>query len=155
VNRLPTGRSSLLIPTTHLIEPRRPDVSDFPEDLKYTTDHEWVRQGNENTVRVGVTSYAAEQLGDIVFVSLPTQGDEATAGDPCGELESTKSVSDIYCPVSGTVSAVNDKLDDTPEAVNNDPYGDGWLFEIETADGTDLDALLDADAYAEHVESPT
>lgn len=130
-------------------------MSDFPEDLKYTEDHEWVREGNENTVRIGVTAYAAEQLGDIVFVSLPSTGDEVSAGDPCGELESTKSVSDLICPVSGTVSAVNDQLEANPESVNGDPYGDGWLFEVETADGTDLDALLDADAYAGHVESPT
>jgi glycine cleavage system H protein len=129
-------------------------VPEFPEDLKYTTDHEWVREGNESTVRVGITDYAAEQLGDIVFVSLPTVGDEITAGDACGELESTKSVSDIFAPVSGAVISVNARLEDSPESVNADPYGDGWLFEVQTADGTDLDALLDADAYAEHVESP-
>jgi glycine cleavage system H protein len=130
-------------------------VPDFPEDLKYTIEHEWVREGNESTVRVGITDYAAEQLGDIVFVSLPAVGDEVSAGDACGELESTKSVSDIFCPVAGVVTGVNSQLDDSPELVNADPYGDGWLFEVETADGTDLDALLDADAYAEHVESPT
>ncbi|SDT47185.1 glycine cleavage system protein GcvH [Microlunatus soli] len=130
-------------------------MPDFPEDLKYTTEHEWVRQGNESTVRVGVTDYAAEQLGDIVFVSLPAVGDDVTAGDACGELESTKSVSDLFSPVSGTVAAINGQLDDSPELVNSDAYGDGWLFDVETADGTDLDALLDADAYAEHVESAT
>jgi glycine cleavage system H protein len=137
------------------ISPRSHVVPDFPEDLKYTAEHEWVREGNEAAVRIGVTDYAAEQLGDIVFVSLPAVGDEVTAGDACGELESTKSVSDLFSPVSGTVSAINTQLEDTPEAVNSDPYGDGWLFEVETADGTDLDELLDADAYAEHVESPT
>ena len=130
-------------------------MPEFPEDLKYTTDHEWVREGNESTVRVGITDYAAEQLGDIVFVSLPGVGDEISAGDACGELESTKSVSDLFAPVSGSVIAVNTQLEDSPERVNADPYGDGWLFEVQTADGTDLDALLDADAYAEHVESPT
>jgi glycine cleavage system H protein len=129
-------------------------VPEFPEDLKYTTDHEWVRQGNESTVRVGITDYAAEQLGDIVFVSLPGVGDEINAGDACGELESTKSVSDLFAPVSGSVIAVNTQLEDSPESVNSDPYGDGWLFEVQTTDGTDLDTLLDADAYAEHVESP-
>jgi glycine cleavage system H protein len=129
-------------------------VPEFPEDLKYTTDHEWVREGNESTVRVGITDYAAEQLGDIVFVSLPGVGDEISAGDACGELESTKSVSDLFAPVSGSVIAINSQLEDSPERVNADPYGDGWLFEVQTADGTDLDALLDADAYAEHVESP-
>jgi len=128
-------------------------VPEYPEDLKYTAEHEWVREGNERTVRVGITEYAAEQLGDIVFVSLPAVGDEVTAGDSCGELESTKSVSDIFSPVSGSVAAINTALEDTPEQVNSDPYGDGWLFEVETADGTDLDNLLDADAYAEHVDS--
>jgi glycine cleavage system H protein len=113
-----------------------------------------VREGNESTVRVGITDYAAEQLGDIVFVSLPGVGDEISAGDACGELESTKSVSDLFAPVSGSVIAINSQLEDSPERVNADPYGDGWLFEVQTADGTDLDALLDADAYAEHVESP-
>ena len=128
-------------------------MPEYPEDLKYTAEHEWVREGNERTVRVGITEYAAEQLGDIVFVSLPAVGDEVTAGDSCGELESTKSVSDIFSPVSGSVAAINTALEDTPEQVNSDPYGDGWLFEVETADGTDLDNLLDADAYAEHVDS--
>lgn len=130
-------------------------MPDFPEDLKYTTEHEWVREGNESTVRIGVTDYAAEQLGDIVFVSLPAVGDDVTAGDTCGELESTKSVSDLFCPVSGTVIAINGQLDESPELVNSDAYGDGWLFDVETADGTDLDTLLDSDAYAEHVESAT
>ncbi len=129
-------------------------MAEFPEDLKYTTDHEWVREGNESTVRVGITEYAAEQLGDIVFVSLPGVGDEITAGDACGELESTKSVSDLFAPVSGSVIAVNDRLEDSPESVNADPYGDGWLFDIQIGDSADLDTLLDADAYAEHVESP-
>lgn len=130
-------------------------MPDFPEDLKYTEEHEWVRAGNESTVRIGVTDYAAEQLGDIVFVSLPAVGDEVTAGDACGELESTKSVSELFSPVGGTVSGINTQLEDSPEAVNSDPYGDGWLFEVDLGEDADLDALLDADAYAEHVESPT
>jgi len=129
-------------------------MPEFPEDLKYTTDHEWVREGNESIVRVGITEYAAEQLGDIVFVSLPGVGDDINAGDACGELESTKSVSDILAPVSGSVIAVNDRLEDNPESVNADPYGDGWLFDVQTDHTTELDTLLDADAYAEHVESP-
>lgn len=128
-------------------------MPEYPEDLKYTAEHEWVREGNESTVRIGITEYAAEQLGDIVFVSLPAVGDEVTAGDSCGELESTKSVSDVFSPVSGVVTAINQALEDSPEQVNADPYGDGWLFEVEAADGTDLDELLDADAYAEHVDS--
>jgi glycine cleavage system H protein len=124
-------------------------VPDYPEDLKYSADHEWVRSGNASTVRVGITEYAADQLGDIVFVSLPSVGDTVATGDSCGELESTKSVSDVFSPVSGTVSAVNEVLDGSPETVNGDPYGDGWLFEVELDGDTDLDDLMDADAYAE------
>ena len=126
-------------------------MPDYPEDLKYTDEHEWVRSGNGTTVRVGITEYAAEQLGDIVFVSLPSLGEDVAAGDACGELESTKSVSDIFCPVTGVVSAVNPLLEANPETINSDPYGDGWLFELEIADDADLDDLLDADAYAEQV----
>ncbi len=124
-------------------------MPDYPEDLKYSADHEWVRSGNGSTVRVGITEYAADQLGDIVFVSLPTVGDPVAAGDSCGELESTKSVSDIFAPVSGTVTAVNEVLDGSPETVNGDPYGDGWLFEVDLDADTDLEDLMDADAYAE------
>jgi glycine cleavage system H protein len=100
-------------------------------------------------VRVGVTEYAAEQLGDIVYVSLPDVGDTVSAGDACGELESTKSVSDLFSPVSGVVSSVNEQLATTPETINADPYGDGWLFELELDDDADLEALMDADGYAE------
>lgn len=123
----------------------------FPEDLKYSAEHEWVRSGNGSTVRVGITDYAAEQLGDIVYVSLPTVGEEVAAGDACGELESTKSVSDVYSPLAGVVSAVNEALSDTPEVVNSDPYGDGWLYELELSDAADSDELMDSDAYAEQV----
>jgi glycine cleavage system H protein len=126
-------------------------MSDYPEDLKYSTEHEWVRSGNAATVRIGITSYAADELGDIVYVSLPEVGETVEAGDACGELESTKSVSDIFCPVPGVVSAVNALLDSNPETVNADPYGDGWLFELEMEEGADLDDLLDADAYAEQI----
>jgi glycine cleavage system H protein len=128
-------------------------VSHFPEDLKYTSEHEWVRSGNADIVRVGITEYAADQLGDIVYVSLPTVGETLAAGDACGELESTKSVSDVFSPVSGTVATVNDLLTSTPEVINSDPYGDGWLFEVEIDDDADLDSLLDADAYADEVDS--
>lgn len=128
-------------------------MSNFPEDLKYTAEHEWVRLGNSSVVRVGITDYAAEQLGDIVYVSLPQVGDAVAAGDACGELESTKSVSDLFCPLAGTVSAINEHLSDQPETVNADPYGDGWLFELELSEDADIDALLDADAYAEEVGS--
>jgi len=126
-------------------------MSDYPEDLKYSAEHEWVRSGNGSTVRIGITDYAAEQLGDIVFASLPSLGETVAAGDACGELESTKSVSDIFCPVPGVVSAVNALLESSPEIINSDPYGDGWLFELELTDEVDLDDLLDADAYAEQL----
>ena len=127
-------------------------MAEFPEDLKYTSDHEWVRQGNESSVRIGITDYAAEQLGDIVYVSLPEPGTEAEAGNAVGELESTKSVSDIYCPVNGVVTQVNEALDTSPETVNSDPYGDGWLFEVRLSADADLDDLLDADGYASLTE---
>ena len=126
-------------------------MSDYPEDLKYSAEHEWVRSGNGSKVRIGITDYAAEQLGDIVFASLPALGDTVAAGDACGELESTKSVSDIFCPVPGVISAVNALLESNPEIINSDPYGDGWLFELELTDDVDLDDLLDADAYAEQL----
>lgn len=127
-------------------------MANYPEDLKYTSDHEWVRSGNGVRVRVGVTEYAAEQLGDIVYVSLPEVGDTVAAGDACGELESTKSVSDIFSPLSGVVSAVNERLDSTPETINGDPYGDGWLFELDVDEEADLDVLLDSDSYAEEID---
>jgi glycine cleavage system H protein len=121
----------------------------YPDDLKYTTEHEWVRSPGETdgSVRVGITHFAQDALGDIVYVSLPEVGEELQAGTTCGELESTKSVSDIYAPVSGTVVARNESLDATPELVNNDPYGGGWLFDVTLADAAALDALLDSAAY--------
>lgn len=128
-------------------------MSRFPEDLSYSTEHEWVRTGNGSTVRVGITDYAAEQLGDIVNVTLPTVGEEVARGDACGELETTKSVSEVFSPLSGVVSAVNAALVDSPETANSDPYGDGWLFEIEASDPDEADDLLDADGYAAHVDA--
>jgi glycine cleavage system H protein len=128
-------------------------MSDYPEDLKYSTEHEWIRSGNGSSVRVGITEYAADQLGDIVFVSLPAVGETVSAGDACGELESTKSVSEIFCPVTGVITAVNSLLEANPETINADPYGDGWLFELELDEGADLEDLLDADSYAEQVAS--
>jgi glycine cleavage system H protein len=121
----------------------------YPEDLKYTSEHEWVRSPGEaeGSVRVGITDYAQDALGDIVFASLPEVGTEIEAGSAVGELESTKSVSDLYAPVSGTVVAKNDALDGTPELVNTDPYGDGWLFEVVPSESSAVDALLDASAY--------
>ena len=120
-----------------------------PEDLKYTAEHEWVRSPGEaeGAVRVGITDFAQEALGDIVYVQLPEVGESITAGATCGELESTKSVSDIYAPVSGEIVAINDALDATPELVNNDPYAGGWLFEVVPSDPAMLDGLLDAAGY--------
>ena len=127
----------------------------YPEDLKYTSEHEWVRSPGEaeGSVRVGITDYAQEALGDIVYVSLPEVGADLETGSAIGELESTKSVSDIYAPMSGTVTAVNESLDGTPELVNSDPYGEGWLFEIVPADAAAVDALMDAAAYQASIGS--
>lgn len=119
----------------------------YPDDLKYTAEHEWVRAGDGPAVRIGVTHYAQDELGGIVYVTLPEVGETVTAGTPCGELESHKSVSEIYAPVTGEVVAVNEALDATPEVVNADPYGDGWLFEVVPADAGAVDGLLDAAAY--------
>jgi glycine cleavage system H protein len=127
----------------------------FPDDLLYTSEHEWVRTPGEteSSVRVGITDYAQDALGDIVYISLPDVGAEVDPGTAVGELESTKSVSDIYAPVAGKVVAVNDTLEGTPELVNSDPYGGGWLFELVPAEASALDELMDADAYRASVES--
>jgi glycine cleavage system H protein len=127
----------------------------FPDDLKYTAEHEWVRTPGETeaSVRIGITDYAQDALGDIVFVSLPEVGTDVEAGSPVGELESTKSVSDVYAPLTGKVVARNDSLESSPELVNADPYGEGWLFEMEPADGSAVDGLMDASAYQASVES--
>ena len=121
----------------------------YPDDLKYTQEHEWVRTPGESegSVRVGITHFAQDALGDIVYVSLPAVGDAVTAGAACGELESTKSVSDVYAPVDGEVVAVNDGLDATPELVNTDPYGEGWLYELVPSNAEALDGLMDATTY--------
>jgi glycine cleavage system H protein len=117
-----------------------------PEDLKYTAEHEWLRVEGEQAV-VGVTDYAQQQLGDIVYIGLPEVGDTIEPGTSIGELESTKSVSDLYAPVAGVVAERNDALEQTPELVNSDPYGEGWLIKITLADAGSLDALLDAAGY--------
>ena len=126
----------------------------YPEDLRYTAEHEWVRTpgDHEGSVRVGITQYAQDALGDIVYVSLPEVGTTVEGGSACGELESTKSVSDVYAPVSGEVVAINDALDATPELVNDDPYGGGWLFEVVPSDAGAVDGLLDAAAYQATLE---
>jgi glycine cleavage system H protein len=119
-----------------------------PEDLRYTSDHEWARVDG-TTVRVGITDYAQDALGDVVFVSVPALGATVEAGAVLGEVESTKSVSEIYAPVAGEVVAVNDALGDAPERLNADPYGDGWICEIAVASPEALSGLLDAAAYGE------
>lgn len=120
---------------------------EYPADLRYTDDHEWVRDQGNGVVRIGITAYAQDALGDVVYVSLPAVGDQLASGDSCGEVESTKSVSDIYAPAAGEVTAINDALDATPELVNSDSYGEGWMYELKLADPSVLDSLKDADAY--------
>lgn len=124
---------------------------EYPQDLRYTTEHEWVRDSGDGTVRVGITAFAQEALGDVVYVSLPGIGDSVAPGDSCGEVESTKSVSDLYSPLAGEVTAVNDALDATPELVNSDPYGQGWMFELRVSDPSAIDALLDSAAYQDQL----
>ena len=119
-----------------------------PDDLRYSTDHEWIRSDGDR-VRVGITDYAQDALGDVVFVELPAQGATVAVGGALGEVESTKSVSEIYAPVGGEVVAVNHTLADAPEQVNQDPYGEGWICEILPSDPSAVDGLLDAGAYRE------
>jgi glycine cleavage system H protein len=121
--------------------------SEIPSDLTYTEAHEWVRESGSGVVRIGITDHAQSQLGDVVFVQLPTVGDAVTAGDTMGEVESTKSVSDIYAPVAGEVVAVNESLEGSPELVNSGPYGDGWLVDVRLTDAGLPEGLLDAEAY--------
>jgi glycine cleavage system H protein len=122
-------------------------MSNVPDDLSYTAEHEWVRDGDGTTVRVGITDFAQQALGDVVYVSLPEVGTTVSPGEAVGEIESTKSVSELYAPLAGTVAARNDALDDTPELINSDPYGDGWILEIDVTADADRSALLDAAAY--------
>jgi glycine cleavage system H protein len=124
----------------------------FPTDLRYSREHEWVRV-NGSIARVGITDFAQDSLGDVVFVQLPDVGLDIVAGASASEIESTKSVSDVYVPVSGSVHAVNDALTDTPELVNSDPYGEGWILEVTLADPSEVDGLLDAEAYRAFVEA--
>lgn len=122
-------------------------MSDVPDDLKYTAEHEWVRAGEGSTVRVGITDYAQSSLGDVVFVQLPEVGATVGKGESVGEIESTKSVSELFAPLSGTVTARNEALEQTPELINSDPYGDGWLVDIEVSDDGERADLLDPAAY--------
>src|SRR4051812_23603203 len=127
-------------------------MSTFPPDLRYTHDHEWLRAQGTNW-RVGITQFAVDQLGDITLVDLPKEGDLVTKGQRFGTVESVKSVSDLYAPVSGRVVAVNAALKDAPEAVNGEPYGQGWMIELEPSEKAEIDELLDQAAYTKHVAS--
>ena len=123
----------------------------LPEDVKYSTDHEWVKLSGD-TAKIGISDYAQDQLGDIVFVELPGVGDSFGQGDEFGTLESVKAVSELYMPVGGEVTAINEALEDAPELVNNDPYGEGWMIEIKVADASEAEALMDKDAYLESLK---
>lgn len=126
----------------------------FPEGLHYSAEHEWVaRTDDESVVRVGITDFAQDSLGDVVFVDMPEVGDTVTAGESSGEVESTKSVSDLVAPVSGDVVTVNESLEDSPEAINSDPYSGGWIYEVRLSDPAEVDALMDSAAYRAAVES--
>jgi glycine cleavage system H protein len=124
---------------------------DYPQDLRYTAEHEWIRTAEDAVVRIGITAFAQDALGDVVYVSLPAVGDTVAAGDACGEVESTKSVSDLYAPLAGEVTAVNEALEATPELVNSDPYGEGWMYELRLEDPAAVDGLLDPAAYQEQL----
>ena len=127
-----------------------------PDDLRYLETHEWARVDDADesalTARIGITDFAQDELGDVVFVELPEEGEALTQHDQFGVIESIKAVSDLYAPVSGTVTAVNEALFDEPELVNEDPYGDGWMLELEGVEGVDDDALLDPDAYTDQID---
>ena len=123
---------------------------DYPQDLRYTAEHEWVRVVGDRA-RVGITAFAQDALGDIVYVTLPDDGAQVTAGQPCGEVESTKSVSDLYAPLTGAVVSRNAALDATPELVNSDPYGEGWMFEVTVGDQGAVDGLMTAEQYRDQL----
>jgi glycine cleavage system H protein len=125
--------------------------SEFPHDLKYTNEHEWVRIESRKVVQIGITGFAAEQLGDVVAVELPDEGDEVTKGEVFGSVESVKAVSDLFAPVSGVVLRVNTPLNDSPEYVNEDPYDEGWMIEIELSDPEELEELMSVDDYVSFV----
>jgi glycine cleavage system H protein len=128
-------------------------MSEAPDDLKYSKSHEWVRANDDGTVTVGITDHAQQQLGDLVYVEVPEEGRELEAEEACAVVESVKAASDVYAPIAGTVVASNEALADTPEAVNNDAYGDGWLIRLKPADAAALDSLMDVKDYQAFVES--
>ena len=125
-------------------------MSNIPSDLRYRESHEWVRDQGDGTAVVGISDHAQEALGDMVFIELPEAGMEFAQGDPCAVVESVKAASDVFALVSGKVIAGNDMLEDAPELLNTDPYGEGWLFKIRLSDNSELEGLLDAKAYAGH-----
>ena len=127
-------------------------MSNIPADLKYASTHEWVRDEGDGTFTIGISEHAQDLLGDMVFVELPDVGDKVETGDDIAVAESVKAASDIYAPISGEVVAINEDLEDSPETVNNDPYGDGWLFKIRADDSSELQNLLDADAYEASID---
>ncbi len=128
-------------------------MSEAPKDLKFTKSHEWVRQETDGTVTVGITDHAQELLGDLVFVEVPEAGSAVEAGSACATVESVKAASDVYAPLSGEVIGANEDLADSPEKVNESPFDEGWLFRLEPSDASQLDALMDVDAYTTHVEA--
>jgi glycine cleavage system H protein len=128
-------------------------MSEIPSEYRYASTHEWARLEEDGTVTVGITDHAQNALGDVVFVELPEQGQQVTSGSEAGVVESVKAASDIYAPVTGTVIAINPALDDAPETVNEDAYGDGWFFKVEVDDASELEDLLTADAYGEQIEA--
>ncbi|KXO10081.1 Glycine cleavage system H protein [Moritella sp. JT01] len=127
-------------------------MSNIPAELKYASSHEWVRNEGDGTYTVGISDHAQGLLGDMVFIDLPDVGDEVTAGEDCAVGESVKAASDIYAPISGEIVAINEELDDSPELVNSDAFGEGWLFRVKASDESQLAALLDAAGYAESIE---
>lgn len=127
-------------------------MSDIPSDLRYAESHEWVSQEEDGVVKVGISDHAQAQLGDLVFIELPEEGATFAQGDACAVVESVKAASDVYCPVSGEVIAVNELLTDSPEIVNNDPYNDGWLFSLRFDEADELDQLMSAEDYKDHTE---
>ena len=127
-------------------------MSNIPSELKYASSHEWVRAEGDGVYTVGITEHAQELLGDMVFVELPEVGDEVDAGEDCAVAESVKAASDIYSPITGAVVAINEDLEDSPETVNNDAFGDGWLFRVKAADESELANLLDAEGYANSID---
>jgi glycine cleavage system H protein len=135
------------------IKHRVKKMSDIPQDLKYTSSHEWVRAEDDGTLTVGITEHAESLLGDMVFVELPDVGDDFEAEQDCAVVESVKAASDIYCPVEGQIVAVNEELEESPEQINVNPYYEGWIFRIKPAKDAQLDSLMAADEYAELVES--